>query len=171
VALPLALWIDYLRSIYRSLAFAGGGHITMPFSGVWAKVQWTAAGWSGAPTYATVASTLALVGVAVQSAIVLRGVWRRRPYGGAAFRPPASDRPSGVEVWALTALPFILLAIVSHEVVWTGSPGAFTRVLLPLTIGANVLLAQHPTRASWLVIVGANLGVVPGVLLFWFGWA
>jgi hypothetical protein len=50
-------------------------------------------------------------------------------------------------------------------VVWEGTPGAFTRVLLPLAIAANVLLAARP-RASWAIIVAANLAAVPATLMF-----
>jgi hypothetical protein len=156
VALPLLLWLDYLRSIYRSLAIAGAGHITAPFAGLWPKVRMTATGWAGVPTYATVASTMALIGVAAQSWIVL-GALAARPTKDAARR------------WALATAPFVLLAIVSHEVVWVGSPGAFTRVLLPLSIGANVVLAQRAGGWTWLA--AANLQLVPGVLLFAGGWA
>ncbi len=37
--LPLALWLDYLRSIYRLRVLAGGEHITEPLSGLIWKVK------------------------------------------------------------------------------------------------------------------------------------
>jgi hypothetical protein len=66
--------------------------------------------------------------------------------------------------WTLVAVAFFALGLVSHPVVWTGDPGAFTRVCLPLTIGANALLARWPAAPVWL-IGAVNLSVVPGILL------
>ena len=71
--------------------------------------------------------------------------------------------------WRQVAWVFLLLGLVAHRVVWAGSPGAFTRVTLPLTIGVNALLALAP-RAPWWLILGANLGVVSGLMAFLFGW-
>ncbi len=42
-ALPLALWMDYLRSIYRTSVLAGGDHITRPFLGLASEVRSIAA--------------------------------------------------------------------------------------------------------------------------------
>jgi hypothetical protein len=66
--------------------------------------------------------------------------------------------------WATVALAYFALALVVKPAVWEGSPGAFTRVALPLTIGANVLMSREQT--PWWVIALANLGVLPGVWLF-----
>jgi len=78
-------------------------------------------------------------------------------------------RTRGKAPWALVAAPFVLLAITLHPVVWEGHPGAFTRVLLPIAIGANVLLAQQDRPAWWLIVL-ANLGVIAGVMMFVPGW-
>ena len=152
--LPFAIWLDYLRSIYRGRTLAGGGHITTPFSGlasdvtsVWqASSGWLAATWRD--------DALALVAFLTQAVWI---VWRLTRRG---------QRPA----WALVAPAFLLLALLAHPVVWDGSPGAYTRVAMPLTMGVNVLLARE-ARASWWWIVLANLGVVPGVaLLLSFSW-
>ena len=67
-------------------------------------------------------------------------------------------------------IPEFLQPLLAHPVVWHGSPGAYTRVAMPLTMGVNVLLAREP-RASWWWIGLATLGVVPGVaLLLSFRW-
>jgi hypothetical protein len=39
------------------------------------------------------------------------------------------------------------------------------RIVLPLAIGANVVLAQR-RDPPWLLIVAANLGVLPGIGMF-----
>jgi len=60
--------------------------------------------------------------------------------------------------------------LFTHQVVWDGTPGAYTRVALPLTIGVNVLLFREE-RARWWTIALANLSVVPGVaLMMAFRW-
>ena len=66
--------------------------------------------------------------------------------------------------WLMLAVTFGVLSLLSHSVVWAGTPGAITRVALPMALGFNVLGRQ----ASWPVLVLGNLGVVPGVLSFMF---
>jgi len=157
-ALPLVLWLDYLRSIYGDAAFAGGGHITTPLAGVWWKIQST---WTGLTTHGltlqTTANSVVLLALAAQGyALVWCSVqWLKERVGSPA--------------WLLVAWPFLLLALTAHRVVWDGTPGAITRVVLPLTVGVNVLLARQP-RAPWWLIIAANLAVIAGVMAFAFGW-
>jgi len=152
--LPFAVWLDYLRSIYRGRTLAGGGHITVPFSGLASDI--TSVGrqlsdWSAAALRDDV---LALVAFLTQAIWIAWRLTRRR------------DTPP----WAIVAAAFLVLALLAHPVVWDGAPGAYTRVAMPLTMGVNVLLARDP-RPSWWWIVLANLGVVPGVvLLLSFRW-
>jgi len=151
---PLALWLDYLRSIYRSRIWVGGEHIVAPFTGFAGKVAQTFRDFHHPQFYrlATV-STVCLIALVVQSTIVVTGLVRSR----------------GRAPWALVAVPFVALGITLHPVVWDGWPGAFTRVLLPVAVGANVLLAQAE-RPSWLLIAAANLGAAGGLLMAWGGW-
>lgn len=155
---PLVLWLDYLRSIYGREAFAGGGHITTPLAGLLWKVQVT---WTGIVTHGftlqTTANTLVLLALVAQGyALVWCTLqWRRDRIGSPA--------------WLLVAWPFLLLALTAHRVVWDGTPGAITRVVLPLTVGVNVLLTRHP-HAPWWLIIAANLSVIAGVMAFGFGW-
>lgn len=156
--LPLALWIDYLRSVYLDTTFVGGGHITMPFAGLSWKIRMTWGELAAAGlTVKSVANSTVLVALAAQAGVVIwcTQLWRR----GAAV--PTS--------WLLVTWPFLLLGLTAHRVVWDGSPGAITRVVLPLTVGVNVLLAARP-EAPWWLIVAANFGVVSGVMAFVFGW-
>jgi hypothetical protein len=152
--LPFALWLDYLRSVYRSRVFVGGDHIVAPFTGFAGKVSATVAGFHHGHLQALqIGTALCLLALVVQSACVIAALVRTR----------------GKAPWALVAAPFVVLATTLHPVVWEGLPGAFTRVLLPITVGANVLLAQQDRPAWWLIIL-ANLGVVAGVIMFVPGW-
>lgn len=152
--LPLGLWLDYLRSIYRGRTLAGSGHITVPFSGLASDVTSV---WRQLPDWSSAAlrdDGLALVAFLTQAVWIVWRLTRRR------------DTPA----WAVVAAAFLVLALLAHPVVWDGAPGAYTRVAMPLTMGVNVLLARDP-RPSWWWIVLANLGVVPGVvLLLSFRW-
>jgi len=148
--IPLALWFDYLRSIYRSTAFEGGGNVTTPLAGIAFEVRMLRGAVSDPalrpvwlPTLGTFVAFLTQAGIAIVS---------------------MAKRESRTP-WALVATSFAVLALFMHPVVWEGWPGAFTRVLLPLSVGANVLLAKN-TRTPWPVIVLSNLGIVSGVMLF-----
>jgi len=152
--LPLVVWLDYLRSIYRARALAGGSHITTPFSGLASEVASIL--WLAPRGFTTVMrdEVFALVAFGTQACWIIWWLARRRD----------------LTPWATVAPAFLLLALLAHPVVWDGAPGAYTRVAMPLTMGVNVLLAREP-RASWWWIALANLGVVPGVALLWsFRW-
>lgn len=148
--LPLAFWTDYLRSIYRSEALANPGQITTPLSGLLWKIGHVRAEFTRVPfALSTWASGLAVLAFLAQGAWVVREL----------------ARPGGRSAWALAGASYVVLGLVTHVVVWEGTPGAFTRVLLPLAIAANVLLAARP-HASWGIIVAANLAAVPAALMF-----
>jgi hypothetical protein len=152
--LPMLLWLDYLRSIYHQDALATGSNLTLPFVGVvWkagrvlAELRHPVAGvsWQDATAFAAFLA---------QAFVVLRAVITGRDLSS----------------WAVVAASFLALALVTDRAVWDGTPGAYTRVLIPLTVGADVVLAR--SRApSWLLVGLVNLGVLPGVaLLFQFHW-
>lgn len=148
--LPLALWVDYLRSIYRSEALANPGQITTPLSGLLWKANLVRSEFIRSPVaLTTLASGLAVVAFLAQGGWVIRELLRS----------------GGRSAWALAGTSYLVLGLVAHVVVWEGTPGAFTRVLLPLAIAANALLAARP-QASWVIIVAANLAAVPAALLF-----
>lgn len=149
-AIPLALWLDYLRSIYRSTAFEGGGNVTTPFAGLVFEVKMLRHAVSDPSVRPVWLPTVgAFVAFLTQATIAIVSLVKRET------RTP----------WAWVATSFAALALFMHPVVWEGWPGAFTRVLLPLSVGANVLLARN-ARTSWVLIVLANLSVVSGVMLF-----
>jgi len=152
--LPLALWMDYLRSIYRTSALAGGGHITQPFLGLASEVRSIAAHLGDGFTAVVRDDVTALVAFTAQACWI---VWRM-------------VRHRDASPWTMVASAFLVLALVAHPVVWDGAPGAYTRVALPLAMGVNVLLARDP-RASWWVIALVNLSTIPGVVLMLsFAW-
>jgi hypothetical protein len=137
---PLLLWEDYLRSIYRSTIFAGADQFMTP--GTALAASWTAAlaaarhegFWSGDGLIFALLSS-----VVVQAAYVLV----RREYESA---------------WWRVALPYVGLLLVLDRVLVNPHTGAITRVLLPLTVGFNVLLASEPRGTRfWPWFAAGNL--------------
>lgn len=148
--IPALLWMDYMRSIYRHGAFATAGVVTTPLSGLVWKVSKIAADLeANGVTRTVVFSSCAVVAFVTQAIVIARlalTTWRDR------------------SPWLMLAAAFGVLTLVSHSVVWAGTPGAFTRVALPMALGFNVLARQ----SSWPVLLLGNLGVIPGVLSFMF---
>ena len=150
--LPMALWLDYLRSIYRSLALSGGDNLSIPFEGLAWKFRSLSTALANPLQRSDALVTLcAVLGFLTQGLYIVATLFRR----------------DGRTPWTLVGASFLLLVLATHQVVWAGTPGAFGRAALPLAVATNVRLAKGG-RASWPIIVLANLGVVPGVLLWWF---
>jgi hypothetical protein len=148
-ALPLLLWLDYLHAIYRSTMVVNDGQITLPFRGIGWKLKSIVESWqTGLAAPQLMASVLAV------AAWMVRVGWTIRQLAG----------PDRWSPWTLTALAYVLMSLTMDPVVWDGSPGAFTRVLLPLSLATNVTMAQR--QASWPLVLGANLDVIPGVMFF-----
>ncbi len=148
--LPVLLWTDYLRSIYHHQALATAGAVTTPLLGLAWKLSTIVRDLeSSGLTIGTVFNVCAVAAFVVQVAFL---VW----VGLATWREPSA--------WLLLAAAFGALGVSAHQVVWAGTPGAITRVVLPMTIGFNVLGRNAP----WPVLVVGNLGIVPGVLSFMF---
>jgi len=143
LVLPLLLWLDYLRSIYRSLVLTGADQVAVPFLGFLSKWQITASqfatsGW-GSPARNAM---LALVGATIQAvALVAWADWRN--------------------LWWRVGAVFVLVMLTTDPVVWEGYPGAYTRVLLPMTLAFNLLLPGR--KWFWPLLVLGNLSVIPGI--------
>ena len=147
---PMALWTDYLRSIYRDHAFATVGAIAAPLAGLAWKASTIGRDLkSGGLAMGPIFDACALAAFVTQVLTITwiaRSTWRDRA------------------PWLLVAAPFAVLGLCAHQVVWAGTPGAITRVTLPLALAFNVLAR----RAPWPVLVFGNLAIVPGVLSFMF---
>jgi len=145
---PLLLWQDYLWSIYRSTSWANQSLLNSPVTGMLRKWRVTVQGVQHdgitSPHMWALAATL---GLTAQAAFVL---WRR----------------TYTDVWWRIATPFAVLMIFLAWDVWGGFPGAASRVLVPLTIGFNVLLRQYSGRVLWAWYALGNIALIyaPAVL-------
>jgi hypothetical protein len=166
-AVPLLLWLDYLRSIYRSFSIAGADHLTVPLSGLFWKLQRLRSEIAGGVSVRTLATAAAVAGFLVQAGVIFSAVIR-------FLRSTAPERSSRTgrsdwAHWALVGAAFVTLAMFTHRDVFAGAPGAFTRVFLPVTLAANAILAAS-ARPRWILIATANLGAVAGIMELWSAW-
>lgn len=141
--LPLLLWQDYLYSIYRGMAFVNQNQLAAPFSGFLGKWETAIADvmrGTGGPQFFTLMAT---IGLTVQGCFVFSRAWRHRH-----------------AVWLRVAVPYAVLMLLVNDTVWGGFPGAATRVLLPMTVGFNILLDQDAPRRFWLWYLLGNAGLV-----------
>jgi hypothetical protein len=150
IVLPLLVWQDYIWSIYRGTSVTeGAGQITVPFSAYLMKWRETLRNQAGIDRLTIVRQMLVIVALSVQAVYI---VWTRR------WTAP----------WWRLAAVFAVLLMTVHWSVWEGYPGAVTRVVLPLKLGFNVLLARDQPRGfwAWLVLGNLDLSVSAGVLPF-----
>ena len=140
--LPLLLWEDYLRSIYRSTIFAGAsGQAAMPGVAIAAALM-------SAVRQMSLSNLLILVPLAVQAAYIVVCIRRYR------------------EPWWRVGAGYVLLLVLDRVLV-TPATGAITRVLLPLTVAFNVQLMQESSPWQfWPLLLAGNLDLIPayGVL-------
>ena len=139
-AVPLLLWEDYLRSIYRSTIFAGADQFMTPGVALTASgSQALSAVRAGGLFSADGLAFLLLASLVVQAVYVIV----RREYASA---------------WWRVAVPYVVLMLLLDRVLADPNTGAITRVMLPLTVGFNVLLAteSRPSR-FWPWFAAGNL--------------
>jgi hypothetical protein len=142
-ALPLALWLAYVRHQFGP-ADQGFGNFSAPFLGWFEKTgDCVDALRHGQDRLLVVATALAHVGLTVQAAYLV-------------LHRDRDDR------WWRVGIAYVGLLLLLGTPVWEGHPGAATRVLLPMTIACNVLAARR--RASWIWLICANLGILSGLL-------
>ena len=140
VAVPLFLWMGYVRSKFGPAQDPGMGNFGLPLAGLVEK-------WGDALRTLSVRSdsTLRWATVAVVFALTVQGL-----FFALRWRPAEAW-------WRIGAVFAGLMAFVSTPV-WEGFPGAATRVLLPMTLAFNVLV---PRGRKWLaVLIAGNLTVV-----------
>jgi hypothetical protein len=142
-ALPLLLWEDYLRSIYRSTIFAGADQFMTPGAALWASLMRT---WSAARAQGLLSADGLALGLMASLVVQAAYVLVRRDYAAA---------------WWRVAVPYVVLMLLLDRVLADPRTGAVTRVMLPLTVAFNVLLAaeRRPVR-FWSWFVAGNLHVL-----------
>lgn len=139
-AVPLALWMIYLRWRLGPASDTGFNNFSLPLAGLAEKWGVTLASRSELSDATLWWATLALtVGLTIQA---LFFALRWRPH----------------ELWWRVGATFAALMVFLSQPVWEGYPGAAGRVLLPMTLAFNLLV---PRGRRWLaVLIAGNLTVV-----------
>ena len=146
VAAPLFAWLGYIR--WRiGPADAGWANLTLPLSGLIEKSATAVSDLSLLEDKLLAWTTL----LAVLAIIVQAGFFLTR------WRLFVCD------AWCRVGAAYAALMLTLGTAVWEGYPGAFTRVLLPLTLAFNVLALRTRAALAWLII--GNLGVFAGFLV------
>jgi len=138
--LPLLLWEDYLRSIYRSTIFAGTDTLMAPGTALTFRWTQTLGAVRAGGLFSGEGLALALLSsMVVQAAYILL----HRKYS---------------DPWWRVAVPYVVLMLLLDRVLADPHTGAITRILLPLTVGFNILLAteSRPGR-FWSWFTAGNL--------------
>ncbi|HTM24926.1 MAG TPA: hypothetical protein VL225_07015 [Vicinamibacterales bacterium] len=74
------------------------------------------------------------------------------------------SRPRVQAPWWRVAIGYAVLMLVLDRVLWDPATAAMTRVMLPMTVGFNVLLLRETgPKSFWAWFLGWNLHLVPGV--------
>jgi hypothetical protein len=143
--LPLLVWLDYLRSIYRSTLLSGvQGQVGTIGLAMLKRAVKTAADIQANGLLSPSGLALCVIlPLFVQAAYLL-------------IRPRASSP------WWRVAIGYVALMVLLDTVVWNPGNGAITRVMLPMTVGFNVLLIKGEVRGRgfWPWFVLGNLHVV-----------
>ena len=140
VLLPLLIWEDYLRSIYRSTIAAGADSLATPGEALWFRWKQTLEGFGreGFLSAAWLPFGLLSSLIVQASYVLLRWDYRL--------------------AWWRVAVAYVVLMLLLDRVLADPNTAAITRVLLPLTIGFNILLA-HESRPLrfWPLFAAGNL--------------
>ena len=147
VVLPLLIWEDYLRSIYRSTIAAGADlQTTRPVEALIYSLGSVLRSVGRAGLFSPAGQNLCII-----APLVVQGLYL-------AVRP----RPSSA--WWRVGVGYLLLMLVLDRVLLDPGTGALTRVMLPLTVAFNVLLAQE-SRPSRLIpwFFAGNLHLIPAI--------
>jgi hypothetical protein len=141
--LPSLIWMDYLRSIYRSTTLAGTDSFAFFASGLvqsWRDVLASLA--SSSRGFGSLFPAFIVLPVAVQAAFI----FVRRQY---------------LVPWWRVACVYAIMLLFLDPVLVAPSTAAITRVMLPLTVGFNILLAGENRRARfWPWFIAGNLHVL-----------
>jgi hypothetical protein len=148
IVLPIAIWFDYIYSIYRSYVYTTGGTLAVPFEAFLWKWQTTVTelGRYGLRER-TAFSFFALLALSVQAAFLF-------------------VRPAWKSGWWRLGVAYALLMPLLGGPLWEGQPGTALRVLLPMVLAFNVLL-RGCERASWFwpLFIAGNLTIFQGLAM------
>jgi hypothetical protein len=144
--LPLLVWYDYLRSIYRSTTLVGTNQLMWPGTGL-------AKPWSQTLRGVTANGVMSSDALAL---CILLSLGAQALY---VFVQRGYEEP-----WWRVGVAYAVLMLLLDHVLANPVTGAITRVLLPMTIAFNILLARRDApRHFWPWMLLGNLHLVPAL--------
>jgi hypothetical protein len=144
--LPLLIWLDYLRSVYRSTLFSGTKQFAVP-------------GTALAETWRDVI----FHDIAINGLFSWQGLWLGLLFSLAVQACYLLVRREYSMPWWRLAATYAVLMLVLDRTLADPNTGAITRVLLPLTVGFNILLATEARRARfWSWFAAGNVHLLAG---------
>ena len=147
VVLPLIVWLDYLRSIYRSTIRSGTNQLVPP-------------GTALADTW----RDLLFRDLPIHGLFSMKGLWLCLLGSLAAQAIYLVVRRQYAAPWWRVAAAYAVLMLLMERSLVDPDTAAVTRVLLPLTVGFNVLLAAEPRGTRfwpWFAAGNAHLIAAP----------
>ena len=143
VALPLVVWYDYLRSIYRSTLMTSVSSFVVTGTGLvsgWQRVVsgvWQVGLFTGHGLFLCLLASLAVQAIYLAVRREYRQPW-----------------------WRVAAAYAVMMAFL-HPTLVDPLTGAITRVMLPMTVGFNILLASEPRSTRfWAWFIAGNLHLI-----------
>jgi hypothetical protein len=138
--LPLLIWQDYLWSIYRTGSLSDQNRFTLPFVAYLAALRRASlALWHDPRNLAAVLPFCVFFAFTVEAVYL---IWR-----------PRLSAP-----WWRLAIAYAGIMVMLDPTLW--NLGSVTRIVLPMTYGFNLMLAQHPGRGFWAWFATGNLQLV-----------
>jgi hypothetical protein len=143
-AAPLLVWLDYLRSIYRSTLLSGTNQLVLP-------------GTALAETWGNVLFRE----IPARGLLSLQGLWLWLLFALAVQACYIVVRREYRMPWWRVAAAYAALMLVLDRDLANPNTGAITRVLLPLTVGFNILLTSEASpRRFWAWFVAGNTHLI-----------
>ncbi len=142
-ALPIVIWYDYLRSIYRSTLMTSVSSFVVTGSGLVSGWQQVLSGVGQVGLFTGHGLFLCLLAALAVQAVYLAV---RHEFG---------------QPWWRVAAAYAVMMVFLHPTLVDPLTGAITRVMLPLTVGFNILLASEPRPIRfWVWFAAGNLHLI-----------
>jgi hypothetical protein len=146
IVLPLLVWADYLRSIYRSTIFAQTDQLT-----------------AGTGLYASWRNVL-FEDIKSSGLFSMQGIWLCLLSSLAVQAVYLLVRRDYAAPWWRVGIAYAALMVVLDRTLADPLTGAITRVLLPMTIAFNIQLAgEQRSSRFWSWYVAGNLHLLAAV--------
>ena len=138
---PLALWFDYIHSIYGSLIFTSGETLARLVGLLWRAQMVVREATSGSADHALRSASLVIAFVTQLVTV--------------------AARPRLVAAWWRIGVAYAALLLFLGRPLWDGTPPAVVRIELPLLAAFNVLLLRiEDDRWFWLLFVCGKLAAL-----------